>query len=336
VDVSEPPIAGRPPGYEVGDVGQFRLLAEVEPRRLIAGDAASVVIRVEGRGNVPNHVKLPEQKGVTWLEPTITDGQTHRDSTIAGWRQFRYVVKFDEPGAKDLGDVTLPFFDPTSRKYETARAHLGVVEVQPNPGAPPKPSASAESAAAGPGAPRDPFEGLGGPRKKMEPEKPKPAELADSRAFWAALVGAPLLVVLLAGLARALARVRAARGLRTESFTAVARRAIADAQGAASRGDAGAVAAGVEKAVYTTIEGKLGLKARALLRERLAPELARNGADEPLAKEITDVLDRCESLRFANGGNGATPATKALVTHAAAVVSRLGKVNRPAPRESAP
>jgi hypothetical protein len=331
VNVAEPPITGRPPGYELGDVGHFTLSAEVEPRRVIAGDAVSVVIRLEGRGNVPNHVKLPEQKGVTWLEPTITDGLATRDSAIGGWRQFRYVVRLDEPGTRDLGDVTLPYFDPGSGRYETARASLGTVEASPNPGAAPRPTADAPAT-----APRDPFEGLGGPRKQLDAVPGKPAELTDSRAFWAALTGAPLLVLLLAGLARLFAKLRAQRGSRTESFTAVARRAIADAQGAATRGDAGAVAAGVEKAVYTTIEGKLGLKARALLRERLAPELARNGADEPLAREVTAVLDRCEDLRFSgNGKSNGDPAPKELVAHAAAVVSRLGKVTRPAHREPA-
>jgi hypothetical protein len=249
-------------------------------------------------------------------------------------------VRFDDPGTRDLGEVTLPYFDPSSGRYETARAQLGKVEVQPNPAAQPKPSGAPAAASAG--APRDPFDGLGGPRKKLDTVPAKPAELTDYRAFWAALIGTPLLVLLLAGLARLASKVRAARGVRTESFAAVARRAIADAQGAATRGDAGAVAAGVEKAVYTTIEGKLGLKARALLRERLAPELARNGADEPLAREVTAVLDQCEHLRFStrgtgngSGNGGGDPAPKALVAHAAAVVSRLGKVNRPEPRESA-
>lgn len=338
VNVSEPPVAGRPPGYELGDVGRFTLSAEVEPRRVIAGDATSVVVRLEGRGNVPNHVKIPEQKGVTWLEPAVTDGLTPRDSVIGGFRQFRYVVRLDEPGTKDLGEVTLPFFDPATGRYEVARARLGSIEVQPNPTAAARPAGSAAPAQAA--APRDPFEGLGGPRTKLEAVAPRTQTITDSRAFWAALGGAPLAVLVLAGLSRLARKIRAARGSRTESFTAVARRAIADAEGAASRGDASAVAAGVEKAVYTAIEGKLGLKARAVLRDRLAPELAKSGADEPLAREVTAVLDRCEHLRFAgNGssgnGNGAEASTKELVAQAAAVVSRLGKVKGAPVREGA-
>jgi hypothetical protein len=331
VNVKEPPLAGRPAGYELGDVGHYTLSAEVEPRRVNAGEAVAIVIRLEGRGNVPNHVKLPDQKGVDWLDPVITDAVVPRESIVGGWRQFRYVVKLDEPGSVDLGEVTLPYYDADSGRYETARVKLGTVEVAPPLGgaAAARPAGSATAEAT---APRDPFEGLGGARKKLGPVPASPRYWADQSTFWGLLGGAPVGVVGLGALTWLVRRWRERRGTRTESFAAVARRAIADAAGAAKRGDVGAVAAGVEKAVYTTIEGKLGLKARAVLRERLAPELARNGADEPLAHDVTQVLDACDSLRFAATD---APASKALVARAVAVVSRLGKVSRVAPREQA-
>ena len=94
----EPPLAGRPPGYELGDVGTYTLIAEVEPRRVEVGDAVSAKIRLEGTGNVPHHVKVPEENGVDWLDPTITEGVTPNDSVVGGYREFRYVVRLDRSG----------------------------------------------------------------------------------------------------------------------------------------------------------------------------------------------------------------------------------------------
>ena len=39
IHVTDPPIATRPPGYEVGDVGRFALTATVEPRTAEVGGA---------------------------------------------------------------------------------------------------------------------------------------------------------------------------------------------------------------------------------------------------------------------------------------------------------
>lgn len=131
VRVVEPPIAGRPPGYELGDVGAYSMSAEVEPRRVDAGGAVAVVVRLEGSGNVPHHVKLPQVKGVEWADPTTTEAVTPTEQGVSGWRLFRYVVRLDDTGRVDLGEVTLPYYDPHRRRYEVARASLGVVDVAP-------------------------------------------------------------------------------------------------------------------------------------------------------------------------------------------------------------
>src|SRR5262249_5321019 len=164
VMVREPPIAGRPPGYELGNTGNFSLSAEVEPLRVTAGDAVAATIRLEGTGNLPHELKVPEQRGVDWLDPSVTDSISPRDSIVGGSRVFHYVVRLDEAGNRDLGEVTLPYYDPQARRYEVARASLGVVEVLPG-----KAPAPAAAGSAAPGAKADDRLGTLGVRKALGP-----------------------------------------------------------------------------------------------------------------------------------------------------------------------
>ncbi|HVU02647.1 MAG TPA: BatD family protein [Polyangiaceae bacterium] len=314
----EPPLAGRPPGYELGDVGRYTLSAEVEPRRVEAGDAIAVTVRLEGVGNVPHHVKLPQQNGIDFLDPTITEGQTVNGGVIGGHRQFRYVVRLTEPGKRDLGDVTLPYFDPESGRYEVARAALGAVEVLPG--------AAPVATAPVPGTPpkaleRDPFELLGPPRTKLAPLAPPPAHLGDRPWYWALLLGAPLVVLGARGALSLLSGARRRLAERSSSPSTAAKRALDDARAARGRGETAQVAASIERAVYGMVEARLGLKARAVLRGDLAKALESRGATASLAADIAKLLDACDGLRFA----GATADGQKLVDDASRLVTAISR-----------
>src|SRR6185295_12639589 len=73
VDVSEPPTANRPAGYQVGDVGDFSLSATVTPRTIAQGGAVGVTLELRGTGNMPPQLPVPVLPGVEWLEPQVKD-----------------------------------------------------------------------------------------------------------------------------------------------------------------------------------------------------------------------------------------------------------------------
>lgn len=324
VTVSEPPITGRPPGYELGDVGQFSLSAEVDPRRTEAGGAIGVSVRLEGTGNLPNRLRLPERRGVEWLSPTTTEAITPNESVVGGWRQFRYVVRVSEPGAIDLGEVTLPFYNAQTGRYEIARARLGTVTVDPGAAPAPAPAASAVSKNE---APRDPFEGLGGPRRKLTPLATVPPRVTDNRWFWLLIAAGPLGVLAMVGAVRGIKRFAAHLDARTESRATFVRRTMSEARRAADQNDRAGVASAVERAIYASIEEGLGLRARAVLRERLESELAEHGADPALAKETVGLLDVCETLKF-GGSTGEN--LRSVLEQASAVADRVARADRKA------
>ena len=202
VDVSEPPVAGRPAGYAMGDVGDMSLQATVTPRAIFRDGAIGVNIELRGTGNLPSQLTLPVVPGVEWLEPTMRDklGPMQNDR-FGGTRTFSYVVRVHKEGAVDLGEVRLPYYDADKRTYAVARATLGIVNVAPG-------------AARDAGADEPEVVLAGMPKERRVLEGPHPQTFLAERA------------ALLGGALRLAARVRA-RARRARRPRSVAREACA-------------------------------------------------------------------------------------------------------------
>ena len=296
--VSEPPLRGRPPGYKIGDVGNYTLSANVEPRQVVAGDSVAVVATLSGVGNVPFKIQNPEAHGVEWAEPSLSEKVELRNAVVQGSRTFSYVVRLAEAGKVDLGELTLPYYNPETHAYATARAKLGVVEVKPNPKAA---SASAEQ------KPNDRLAGILQPRNTLGAPPSARAPLSDRGGFWAALLLAPFGVVFAGGALNAMGRMKEKLRARGTSLSAQLEHALRDARELAKRDSAGSVAA-VERAVFLAIELKLGLKARAILKSGLAANLTARGLSEARARALAQLLEDCDTLRFVGSASGVEPA----------------------------
>jgi hypothetical protein len=311
IEVSEPPAAGRPPGYKPGDVGRFALTASVEPRQISAGEAVSVVAKLEGTGNLPPALRTPQQTGVTWLEPTITEDIAPRGSRVGGWRKLTFVVRMDTAGDVDLGELTLPYWDPERESYDLAKAALGTVKVLPG-SAPPAGSKDDDELA-----------GALPLRKALGSAPTARWTPTDAPWFWPALLFAPLGVVVLGASRRVGRRLAAKLSTERQSPSSRAARALAEARAALSAGDGGAAASQSESAVLIAVEGATGLRARAVLKQELTGELRERGLKEALARDVVSLLEACDDLRFT--GESDAGAAGALVERAAKIVKALGR-----------
>ncbi len=311
IEVVEPPLAGRPAGYKTGDVGRFALSVSVEPREITAGDAVSVVAKLEGIGNLPLALKTPQRTGTTWLEPTTVEEIEPRGSKVGGWRKLTYVVRVDTPGEVDLGELALPYWDPERESYDVAKASLGSIKVKPGNLANALPAKD------------DPLAGALGLRRSLgEPAKGALA-LSDHRLFWLAIFLAPLGVVVAGAGQRFGKRLAARWRLKAESHASLAQQALSDARAALKQRDAAAAASQAEKAVLLAVEGATGLRARAVLKSDLGSSLAAHGVGAPLAADIVTLLERCDDLRFT--GSAGSQSSEDLVEGAASIVRSLGR-----------
>lgn len=308
IRVTEPPAAGRPPGYSMGDVGKFTLSAAVQPRKVDQGGSTAVTVRIEGSGNFPPSLRVPARTGIEWLDPEKRESIEPRAGVVAGWKTFGYVVRIKESGAVDLGTIELSYWSPEERRYVVEKAELGMVEVTP---VTPPSGRSASGPAPAPShevAPRDPLAAMPAPRSALGAYAAAPPPPLEGAPLWI-LLGAPPLLVSVAGAGgRAIRRTRERRAAGAASparLTAVAQR---EAEEAAARGDVKETAAAVERAVHRAIEAATGLRSRGVLLDDLPGELDRRGVPRPLAERALEVLGACEVIRF-DPGASATAAT---------------------------
>jgi BatD DUF11 like domain len=331
IHVTEPPLAGRPPGYRLGDVGDFALSATVEPRRIKQGGEAAVTIKVTGTGNFPESLRVPERTGLEWLDPEKKESIGPQAGAIGGFRSFGYVVRVKESGRVALGDVALPYWEPASKRYEVARVSLGALDVEPVAPAddPGRPKGSDPAAPEEPTV--DPFVALGAPRATLGAFiAPKGPIWSEGWALWLLVAAPPLAVALGFGGAGAIARLRSRRAEASAAPTALAHEALQAADEAEAKGDKTALAVAVERAIHLSIEGATGFKSRGALRNELPAELEEHGVPRALGDRIKAALSECEVIRFepasappADGGTGG------LGARARALVDEIDRIEAP-------
>lgn len=290
IRVTEPPAAGRPPGYQLGDVGKYSMVASVEPRTVEQGGAVAVTVTLSGTGNVPPAVRVPMQSGVEWLEPQMRESFEAERGKIRGSRTFTYLVRPKVAGTLDLGEITLPYWDPEQKAYEVARAPLGKLRVTPVDGV----------EASDPGSSRDPFAAIAGPRTRLEPLAPATSPITDSRTFWLGIFGAPMAVVMASALSRSIQALRSRRAEKKGSAASALEKALDDAKAAQKANDLPALASAVDRIVYLSIEAATGLKTRALMLDEIPKALETRGIEAELALRVREILALAESIRFAD------------------------------------
>lgn len=289
--VVEPPMTGRPSGYRLGDVGQFRVSATVEPREVKAHEAVAVNLELSGMGNLPQHLDLPEQKGLEWLEPNTNETIERKGGKIGGKRLWQYVLKLHEPGTLNLGAVRLPYWDPERGQYAFAAADLGQVVVRPG---------AAVAQAASPN-PEDNFAASLLPREQLAFVPPPRQYWADLRHFWTLLLVGPLGVVVSFGCKTAGKKGLMLLSQRRDSVQRRTLQQLSLAKGLLSSGDSAGAASALERSLLMAIEAATGLRARGIIRDALVANLTIVGLTSIEAETIHRGLDACDAVRFTGG-----------------------------------
>jgi len=317
--VREPPLSDRPPGYRLGDVGRFDLSAEVDPRALDQNGFFSVRLQVEGSGNVPSSLEMPEVPGIVWGAPAVRGEVAVQDRELVGKRTLEFTVRATGSGRIELGSVLLPHFDPIANSYRIASAALGAVDVNQV-----AQKADAKGPADTPSAEAD-------DRGLLLALMPRTSRgrfstLRSAPPAWALALaaGAPALTWLL----MLLPTLASGAGRRFASSRAKKRhldlKPLAQLE---QSGDRTKVARELEQLAYGLLEEKTGLRARAILKEHLAVRVEKAGIEANLAHDVQALLVSLDAARFPIAG-GPEP-EDSLLDRARPVLERLSKV-RPA------
>ncbi len=320
IHVTEPPLAGRPPGYAIGDVGKFTLGVEVQPREVEQGGAVGVHVSLAGTGNVPASLTPSARDGVEWLVPEVHGelGPVGHDA-YGGKRAFDYVVRLKKAGNIDLGDLTLPFWEPDQKRYQVARAPLGVVHVTPVASAAGSPSSEAEPL----------LPGLPDVRKTLEGPVAHRRHSDDSALFWAGVAAWPLAFGLaVAGRAAGRRALRAWRTKRASPASDLKER-MSSANVACDSADPRGADAAIARALEAATVAHVGVSVRAAVGEEVVSRLENAGVAHDDAALLASLLRECETARFAPDAvvadDAARDAARSRWTRAQGVIRMLEK-----------
>src|SRR5207237_8279742 len=143
-------------------------------------------------------------------------------------RPFTYAVRPKTAGSIDLGTVTLPFWNPEHRAYETARASLGQLQV----------AGSSVALNKDPTVTHDPWSALGAPRAEMRPFPRARDPFTDKPLYWLGLFGLPVAVVVGSLGSRGVKRMRSELVERRAAAECGIDKALAAARAAKNRAEA--------------------------------------------------------------------------------------------------
>lgn len=132
----EPPVVGRPPQYS-GMVGRFTIEATAAPTAIPVEQPITLRVRIRGRAASPN---TPQRKRLRlfpedfaerfYVEPVPAEDRT--DETAGVW-EFVYRLRPRSVRVLAIDDLTLVYFDPDVKKYQTRVAPEQPIEVTPPP-----------------------------------------------------------------------------------------------------------------------------------------------------------------------------------------------------------
>jgi hypothetical protein len=277
----EPPSTGRPSDYG-GAVGNLHVAAKLDTVGSRVGDPMTLTVRVSGTGNVKLFPR--PAVGVEWANLVKGDERVQVDTNarkIAGAKEFDWVLTPKVAGELDLPPIRYSYFNPETRRYETALTnptHLRVANGS---------LASADTART---------EALLALRTRYRGVPSAP--LHEHPIFWVALALVPIPAVSL--------RARRQRNRRpVRPVSAVTRLTNL------TRDDASARDACEVRRVYTLALGeRLGLSPESFTRSgALARALRRRGVSTEVALDAERFLRQLDEAAFS--ASGALPADSA-------------------------
>ncbi len=129
------PTEGRPDDFH-GAVGSFKIATDLTPSSVAAGDPMTLRLRVTGSGTFDRVDSSMLAAGDTWKTYPPKSSFSPSDALgYGGEKKFEQPVIATRSGAQTMPGLSFSYFDPSARRYQTARSASIAVNVTPSPGA---------------------------------------------------------------------------------------------------------------------------------------------------------------------------------------------------------
>jgi len=322
INVRPLPAEGRTEGFK-GGVGSFRATARLSEKEVKAGESVTLTVVISGQGNIRD-LSDPELEieGVKTYSDTPSVDVKSFDDKIMGEKVFKLALVPQEAGEIEIPNVSIPFFNPESKRYEIATSAPLKLRVLPS---------SEESLLVVPpiGTPKAGAR-IGLPQRDILPIHERFGPIADSRfEIWLSRlrpIAYPLPLIVYAA-----CFVYARRRERLRTDTAFRRRALASktadrhiktAANAFNNKKWDMVFTECSRAVTEYLADNLNVPAGGLTSGDIESALSAKGMTHGLLTELVQFLEGCDYGRFASSRQSADEA-RIYIDKAHRIIERL-------------
>jgi cytochrome c-type biogenesis protein CcmH/NrfG len=317
VHVLAVPKAGQPDTFS-GGVGSFKIAATAQPTKVHVGDPITLSVRVTGTGNLeeigPPNLAVQEKWG--------NDFKIYEDAAPGRFEDktkvFSISVRPKNAQVTELPSIRLSYFNPKLKKYEDTYSDRIPLEVAETSRLDTSTLVDASAAGATPRELEEQSGGLAANHTDMD-------ALVPQQAYEISMPVAALATVAPA-LAWCLVYIGHRRTVRLRDNPAWRRahgahgRAAQRLQSIASATDCD-VPDQVARAVGAYLADRLNLSTGELTPTEALHHAKSLGAPEPLAHQLSELLQHCDQARFAQRGDGR--ATAALISEARRLLDQM-------------
>jgi hypothetical protein len=120
INVKPLPGENKPADFS-GLVGTFRISSEFDKTTVPANEALSLKVRLSGTGNlkVVNEIPIEIPSSFEMFQPKMKDKINHHESYISENKEFEYVMIPRMPGNFNIPPISVSYFDPLKKEYNT-------------------------------------------------------------------------------------------------------------------------------------------------------------------------------------------------------------------------
>lgn len=307
VNVSPLP-AGAPSSFK-GGVGQFRISASLSKDSLRTHDAASLIVKISGNGNV----SLLEEPDVVFppdfeVYDTKVSEQVDKNSGMSGSKTYEFPFIPRSAGDFAIAPIKYSYYDIKAGKYVTVETPLIPFSVAKGN------ESESSGAVMMPGVTQRGVKDLNQDIRFINTKDPKLSPKGDffagSALFWilaalmaAASVGAYFLMSFIA------ARKADVAGSKNRGANRMARKRLRKASEYLSQNIHSAFYEELHKALTGYVSDKLNMSVAELSRERISEMLTAAGVPSEVTDKFMAIMDACEFARYSpDSGNAAMSA----------------------------
>lgn len=308
INVSPLP-SGAPASFK-GGVGKFSITAELSKDSLRTHDAASLIVRISGKGNV----SLLEEPDVVFppdfevYDTKVSESVDKASGGVSGSKTYEFPFIPRSAGDFAIAPVKYSYYDINAGKYVTVETPLIPFTVARGN------EPDVASTYPVPGVTQRGVKNLNQDIRFINTKdnglSAKGEFFAGSVLFWVLTAAIAVMGAAICFLLRILARRRAdIAGSKNRGATKMARKRLHKASGYLSQNLYSAFYEELHKALTGYVSDKLNMPVSDLSKERISETLAERGVPAEAADRFVALVDACEFARYSpDAGNAAMSA----------------------------